>query len=351
MIAILHPGFRPTTMPLIPVVGVGKAGFKKIHHSPSPSSTVNAKLKLETPFCMSITHHVPKMRAQRSERDVPSTSGKIISFSVPSLLELLNYHCFDVWKNPMKRDCSLWADSRQSSQGLPSPDESGGSDSEEPSRRQSISQSEPTRFEFVDVSSTNARKQARAHVMREFMRQRRKERNEGIELPPSAKVEKRAASPMDSTPPRPAKSRASRDKTSEKSPKSSLGRKATPPRARTTSPAPRTMTALQGPAFPPALAMAERRGIVRMQFHGDSIYQSPAEEKTGLLRRESLGPIPPRSVTRSPRPIGDSSSSLWSCPEGSVLQTDPVILDEEDLPLVEHCELAKAHGSSYYRLT
>lgn len=32
-----------------------------------------------------------------------------------------------------------------------------------------------TRFQFIDISSSNARKEARAHVMREFMRQKREE--------------------------------------------------------------------------------------------------------------------------------------------------------------------------------
>lgn len=182
--------------------------------------------------------------------------------------------------------------------------------------------------------------------MREFMRQRRRERNEGIELPPAVKLEKRASSPSE-VPPRPPKSRTSRDKALDKSPSMSATRKGSTSRARTTSPDARLSTMLQGPAFPSALAIAERKGIVKMQSRLESIYESPTEEKMGLLRRESLGRIPPRNQSRSPRPDRDSGSSLWPSVEGQLQQPEPVILDEEDLPLVEHCESLRAL-SRYY---
>lgn len=232
-------------------------------------------------------------------------------------------------------------DSRHSSQGLPSPDQSVESDSELPSRTQSGSQAEPTRFEFVDVSSTNARKQARAHVMREFMRQRRRERNEGVDVPPTVKVEKRASGPSEFMS-KPAKSRATRERGPKDSPMLTAARKGSVPRARTASPVPKISTALQGPAFPPALALAERKGIVKMQTPTISLYQSPEEDKSGVLRRESLGPIPPRSPTRSPRPISDSIPSVLSTGEGILQQPEPVMLDEEDVPLVEHCKTRNA---------
>jgi len=50
------------------------------------------------------------------------------------------------------------------------------------------------RFQFIDISSTNARKEARAHVMREFMRQKREEQPDSQKL---KKVRKRSKKPVE----------------------------------------------------------------------------------------------------------------------------------------------------------
>ena len=149
------------------------------------------------------------------------------------------------------------------------------------------------RFQFIDISSTNARKEARAHVMREFMRQKREEQ-------PDA--------------PKPAKAPRKRQKAPAENPTGKVK------------------------------AVRVRKDLVKGKVQGSgesSLTESdtsaqpdscpsdtPSNPETRLARRPSMRLVTSRSS--SPHsPIDASRRDPFSA--------FPMKMDEEDLPLVDHC--------------
>jgi hypothetical protein len=164
------------------------------------------------------------------------------------------------------------------------------------------------RFEFVDVSSINARKQARVHVMREFMRQKREDQitsGDGSEDNPIASSKKT----------RRKKRAAQKDLAldSEKAVKK-------PPSQR-----PTTTNAPAGPPMPEP-SFEEHRSTENESADTDS---SDLSRQAGELIRRTRQEMQ-RSKSTSPQRYLDSNKR-------DPFQAFPMRLDEEDLPLVDHC--------------
>jgi hypothetical protein len=156
-----------------------------------------------------------------------------------------------------------------------------------------------TRFQFIDISSTNARKEARAHVMREFMRQKREEQP-NPQTP--KKVRKRSKKPVEQSTQGSEKPARNPNDTVKKD--SSAGE--------TESDA--SVTVRQKSTVPEA---SSHRG------DGD----------TALVRRPSMQLSTSRSRSGSPQSMVDASRR-------DPFQSLPMWLDEEDRPLVDHCQLS-----------
>ena len=151
------------------------------------------------------------------------------------------------------------------------------------------------RFQFIDISSSNARKEARAHVMREFMRQKREEQ------PDASK---------------PAKLPRKRQKVPAEKPAGQVKAvKLKKDRAKgdVTVSGESSQTESDGSAHPDSC-------------HSDSP-SNPASETT-LARRPSMRLVTARS-TSPHSPVDANRRDPFSA--------FPMRLDEEDLPLVDHC--------------
>lgn len=156
-----------------------------------------------------------------------------------------------------------------------------------------ISSEQGPRFQFIDISSTNARKEARAHVMREFMRQKREENIEGPKL--------------------------------------------VKPRKRQKVPAEKAIGQVKAP----------KKNRIALKSHGSD--ESSPNESDGSARPDSTASdassLQDGSNNRlARRPSMDIVTSRSSSPHSPVdtsrrdpFQALPMRLDEEDLPLVDHC--------------
>ena len=238
----------------------------------------------------------------------------------------------------------LSADSQHSSRApsspVPLPDASADSEHDRQARTAGA-QSQTTRFEFVDVSSTNARRQARAHVMREFMRQRRKERNDGVDPVDRPKPEDLAAStelirkPVKSKLRFPKDRQQSTDHAEEKvaflSPDEPKPKKLPP------------TSDFQGPEFSAELQLAEQKGLVRKGWIESYSLQSSSNKDSFLPSASTQSSIPDRSNSRSP--VGRAQSPL-TMPSRYSTHSFPVVLDDEDVPLVDHCLLFNSSAKS-----
>jgi hypothetical protein len=158
------------------------------------------------------------------------------------------------------------------------------------------------RFQFIDISSTNARKEARAHVMREFMRQKREEQPDSQK---PKKVRKRSKKPV------------------EPSTQGSV----TPRRAPKPNDTVEKKESSAGETESDASVTALRKSTVSET----SSHRSGGD--TGLVRRPSMRLSTSRSRSGSPQSMVDASRR-------DPFQSLPMWLDEEDRPLVDHCQLS-----------
>jgi hypothetical protein len=157
------------------------------------------------------------------------------------------------------------------------------------------------RFQFIDISSSNARKEARAHVMREFMRQKREE------MPETPKATKKS-------------------------------------KKRTKKPADASAEAAE--VAQKKRVQAESGGqkeIYLVRIESDSSASAPpessapdtvshAEGDRWLVKRPSIRLSTSRSRPGSPQSMVDASRR-------DPFQSLPLWLEEEDRPLVDHCPL------------
>jgi hypothetical protein len=157
------------------------------------------------------------------------------------------------------------------------------------------------RFQFIDISSTNARKEARAHVMREFMRQKREEQPDSQK---PKRLRKRLKKPVE---------------------QSTQGL-VTPKRARKPSDTVEKKESSAGETESDVSVTALQKTAV-------SKTSSPRGGDTALVRRPSMRLATSRSRSGSPQSMVDASRR-------DPFQSLPMWLDEEDRPLVDHCQLS-----------
>jgi hypothetical protein len=158
------------------------------------------------------------------------------------------------------------------------------------------------RFQFIDISSSNARKEARAHVMREFMRQKREEQPNSQK---PKKVRKRSKNPVE---------------------QSTQGSE-TPKRAQKADDAVEKKDSSAGETESDAsVTVLQKSTVPETSSHrGDG--------KAALVRRPSMRLSTSRSRSNSPQSMVDASRR-------DPFQSLPMWLDEEDRPLVDHCQLS-----------
>jgi hypothetical protein len=156
------------------------------------------------------------------------------------------------------------------------------------------------RFQFIDISSTNARKEVRAHVMREFVRRKREEQPDSQK---PKKVRKRSKQPVE---------------------QSTQG-SATPKRARKPNDTVEEKESSAGETESDASVTALQKSTV-------SKTSSPRGGDTALVRRPGMRPATSRSRSGSPQ-------SMVGASRRDPFQSLPMWLDEEDRPLVDHCQL------------
>jgi hypothetical protein len=148
------------------------------------------------------------------------------------------------------------------------------------------------RFQFIDISSTNARKEARAHVMREFMRQKREEQPNSQK---PKKARKRSKKPAEQ---------------STRNPNDTVEKK----------------DSSAGETESDASVTVQKSTVPETSSHrGDG--------ETALVRRPSMRLSTSRSRSGSPQSMVDASRR-------DPFQSLPMWLDEEDRPLVDHCQLS-----------
>src|SRR5271163_1729154 len=162
------------------------------------------------------------------------------------------------------------------------------------------------RFQFIDISSTNARKEARAHVMREFMRQKREEQPDSQKL---KKVRKRSKKPVEQGPVTPKRAQKPNDTVEKK--ESSAGE------------------------------TESDSSVTTLQKSTVSETSSPRGGGTALVRRPSIRLSTSRSRPGSPQSMVDASRR-------DPFQSPPMWLDEEDRPLVDHCQLSSMNDFRLY---
>ncbi|KAL9106028.1 MAG: hypothetical protein Q9227_008871 [Pyrenula ochraceoflavens] len=169
--------------------------------------------------------------------------------------------------------------------------------------------------------------------MREFMRQRRKERNDGFDPPERSKPEDAAAATELIR--KPFRGRARQQK--ERLPsierperKPSIA----PPSEIEPESIPRTHD-FQGPGFSLELQLAEQKGLIRKGLTTSGNTQcSPGEIDENYLRNASSQfTIPERSSNQSP--LGGAQDPLTTS-RRDPFQSLPVFIDDEDIPLVDH---------------
>lgn len=158
-----------------------------------------------------------------------------------------------------------------------------------------ISSDQAPRFQFIDISSSHARKDARAHVMREFMRMKREEQPD-VETPA---------------------------KTSRKRPKKLAKENAAQVSA---SKRGRLQETIEDPKD---LSTSESDVSAHQSTASDA--SSSLDAETTLVKRANMRVVTSRSG--SPQSPVDASRR-------DPFQAFPMRLDEEDLPLVDHCESA-----------
>ena len=163
------------------------------------------------------------------------------------------------------------------------------------------SSDQAARFQFIDISSSNARKEARAHVMREFMRQKREEQ------PDSQKVTKKV--------------RKRTKKSGELSAEASVATKRN-----------RVQTGADGKKESSPLETESDSSMSVMQESTASETLSHPGVDTVLVRRPSVRLSTSRSRSCSPHSMVDASRR-------DPFQSLPMWLDEDDRPLVDHCKL------------
>ena len=163
------------------------------------------------------------------------------------------------------------------------------------------------RFQFIDISSSNARKEARAHVMREFMRQKREEQPESQRA--ARKVRKRTQKPVDQS------TEASVATKRNRVQKGTDDKKESSP-IETESDS--SLSALQESTLSENISHPD----------GDTV----------LVKRPSMRLSTSQSRSGSPQSMVDASRR-------DPFQSLPMWLDEEDRPLVDHCKTSK-QGSS-----
>lgn len=156
------------------------------------------------------------------------------------------------------------------------------------------------RFQFIDISSSNARKEARAHVMREFMRQKREEQPDAQKA--TKRVRKRTKKSAEAS--GAAKRNRVQDTREEKRESSS-----SEGGSDSSGSAPQEPTASEGSSHP----------------GGDIV----------LVRRPSMRLTTSGSRSNSPQSMVDANRR-------DPFQSLPMWLDEEDCPLVDHCKLSQS---------
>lgn len=160
------------------------------------------------------------------------------------------------------------------------------------------------RFQFIDISSSNARKEARAHVMREFMRQKREE------MPETPKATK--------------KSRKRTKKPAEPSSEASeVATKKKKKRVQAESGGQKEIYLVRTESDSSASASPDSSAPDKV---------SHAEGGKLLVKRPSI-----RLSTSRPRP--GSPQSMVDASRRDPFQSLPMWLEEEDRPLVDHCPL------------
>ena len=158
------------------------------------------------------------------------------------------------------------------------------------------------RFQFIDISSNNARKEARAHVMREFMRQKREEK------PDSQKPKKVR--------------QLSKEPAEQSTPVSEIP---------TRSPKPRDTVEKKDPSAGETESDASVTALQKSTVSETSSHRGDGD--TALVRRPSMRLSTSRSRSGSPQSMVDASRR-------DPFQSLPMWLDEEDRPLVDHCQLS-----------
>ena len=156
------------------------------------------------------------------------------------------------------------------------------------------------RFQFIDISSSNARKEARAHVMREFMRQKREEQPDSQKA--TKKVRKRTKKAVEQS------SEAS-EVAKKKRVQKGVGDK-------------KDSSLVETESDSSASALQESSASENLS-HPDG--------DTRLVRRPSMRLSTSRSRSGSPQSMVDASRR-------DPFQSLPMWLDEEDRPLVDHCK-------------
>jgi hypothetical protein len=157
------------------------------------------------------------------------------------------------------------------------------------------------RFQFIDISSSNARKEARAHVMREFMRQKREEMPE---IPKATKKSKKRTK-------KPAE------------PSSEASDVAKKKRVQAESSGQKEIYLVRTESDSSASAPPESSAPDKV---------SHAEGEKLLVKRPSIRLSTSRSRSGSPQSMVDASRR-------DPFQSLPMWLEEEDRPLVDHCPL------------
>jgi outer membrane biosynthesis protein TonB len=164
------------------------------------------------------------------------------------------------------------------------------------------------RFQFIDISSSNARKEARAHVMREFMRQKREEQSDSVKA--TKKARKRTKRPVDQS--------------------SEALEVAKRKRVQQVIDGKQKSSPVKTESDSSASALQESSALEKLSHpDGDTV----------LVRRPSMRLSTTRSRSGSPQSMVDASRR-------DPFQSLPMWLDEEDRPLVDHCQLSLSTTSS-----
>ena|SRR2546423_436985 len=156
------------------------------------------------------------------------------------------------------------------------------------------------RFQFIDISSSNARKEARAHVMREFMRQKRGEQPHSQKAP--KKVRKRTKKTVEQS-----TETSDATKGNHVAEGSDDKKESSPNETESDS----SVSTLQESATSQSLSRPD----------GDCI----------LVKKPSMRLATSHSRSGSPQTMVDAS-------RGDPFQSLPMWLEEEDRPLVDHCK-------------